>query len=158
MILKCIDYYHTPHVLQPLEIELYINRSMLTFMWQPRYTCLIFHKRPPTDAISEGRFVYHGVRSKIATVGNALKGYQCSGLYPYNPSVLSGDEFLPSTAPVGIQNLSNQQQYHQSSAEIFTASVSPVGSSQKDITFWGKHIKCINTSQKAREEARTPSS
>jgi hypothetical protein len=68
---------------------------------KPWHTCIIIHRHPSTNPTAEVCVLHHN-----AAVDNALKGFKCTGLYPYNYKATSGDKFLPSTHDTKtIQNL-----------------------------------------------------
>ncbi|XP_063216743.1 uncharacterized protein LOC134527745 [Bacillus rossius redtenbacheri] len=105
--LKCLKYCreneiehlclppHTTHVLQPLDRTLF--KPLKTFYHQEATT--FFHNNS-TQSITKSDFgkIFTAAWNKAASHGNATKGFQCTGLYPFNPQAISMDKFLPSVA------------------------------------------------------------
>lgn len=105
--LKCLNYCtdneiellclppHTTHVLQPLDRTLF--KPLKTFYHQEATT---FIHNNPAQSITKSDFgkVFTAAWNKAASHGNATKGFQCTGLYPFNPKVIPMDKFLPSAA------------------------------------------------------------
>ena len=90
---------HTSHKLQPLDLTVFgplkkaYSNECSTFMRQHPH-----QKITPYDVAE----IFNSAFVKIATIGNSQKGFQISGIWPYNPNIFSQEDFLPSTNPAAI--------------------------------------------------------
>jgi hypothetical protein len=84
---------HTTHALQPLDRTVY--KPLNSYYHQEATAYMHNH---PQASINKSNFerLFSAAWSKSATVGNAVKGFRCTGLYPYNPNAISDRKFLPS--------------------------------------------------------------
>jgi hypothetical protein len=84
---------HTAYALQPLDRTVY---KPLNSYYHQEATAYM-HNRPQAfiNKSNSGR-LFSAVWSKSATVGNAVKGFRCTGLYSYNTNAISDEKFLPS--------------------------------------------------------------
>jgi hypothetical protein len=103
--LKCLDYFrdngiemlclppHTTHVLQPLDRTVF--KPIKTCYHQAEKN---FLHNNPNAVITKFQFGKHFSEAwnKGATVGNAAKGFECTGMFPLKPSAIPDDKFLPS--------------------------------------------------------------
>ena len=66
---------------------------------------------------------------KVASVENARKGFECTGIYPFNPSVFDESEFLPSTVTQTLEegeNLEVEQEDHsETESQCWNSEIKP---------------------------------
>lgn len=84
---------HTTHVLQPLDRTVF--KPLKTYYHHETNS---FVHTNPTASIT--KFVFGGIFNaawrKGATVGNAVKGFECTGINPFHPNKIPPERFLPS--------------------------------------------------------------
>lgn len=104
--LQCLEYCmeheieliclppHTTHVLQPLDRTVF--KPLKTYYHHETNS---FVHTNPTASITKFVFgrIFSAAWRKGATVGNAVKGFECTGIYPFHPNKISPEKFLPST-------------------------------------------------------------
>lgn len=84
---------HTTHVLQPLDRAVF--KPLKTFYNQ---SATMYIRNHPSNSITKLNFgkIFNEAWNKTATVGNAVKGFQCTGIFPLNPNIIPKEKFLPS--------------------------------------------------------------
>lgn len=123
--LQCLEYCaqheiellclppHTTHVLQPLDRTVF--KPLKTYYHHETNS---FVHSNPTASIT--KFVFGGIFNsawrKGATVGNAVKGFECTGIYPFNSDKISTEKFLPS-ANFEDKMPTNDQNEHEAQNE-----------------------------------------
>lgn len=116
--LKCLDFCreneiemlclppHTTHALQPLDRTVF--KPVKTFYHQE--ATHFIHNNPSTS-LKKFHFgkLFSAAWKKGATCHSAVKGFECTGIFPFNPSSISDEKFSPSlhfldtSAPTEIQ-------------------------------------------------------
>ena len=83
---------HTTHALQPLDRAVF---KPLKSFYHKQATNFI--QSSPNSSISKFNFgkLFSEAWRKGATIGNAVKGFECTGIYPFNPSAIPEHKFLP---------------------------------------------------------------
>lgn len=83
---------HTSHRIQPLDVVFYgplkkaINREIDLHMKTRQYERVTQYDLAAIFKAAYGR---------VASVEKAEKGFQCTGIYPFNPNVFSEEDFVP---------------------------------------------------------------
>ena len=84
---------HATHILQPLDRTVF--KPLKSFYHKEATNFMHNH---PSSSITKLHFgkIFSSAWSKAATVGVASKGFQCTGIYPFDPSAIPEHKFLPS--------------------------------------------------------------
>lgn len=100
---------HTSHRLQPLDLTIFgpLKRAYSN-------ECSIFMRQHPHKKITpyDVAEIFNLAFVKIASIDKAQKGFQISGIWPYNPNVFGEDDFLPATVSsknIVTDNLTDSQ-------------------------------------------------
>jgi len=120
LILKGFAFHHTPQVSCSPLIELNTNHWMLTVTRKPWHTCIIIHKHPSTNRISEGFLLHYGVKVQqlvmLWTDSNALNF--TSTVLVFFQMIIPFPQLITrwtiqNMRPVVLQLLCEQQRNHQ---------------------------------------------
>lgn len=84
---------HGSHKIQPLDVVFF---GPLKVLYSAE--CDTWQVSNPGRAISQYQVarIFRGAYEKAATVEKATKGFQCTGIWPFDPAVFSEVDFLPS--------------------------------------------------------------
>jgi len=86
---------HSSHMMQPLDVTFF--GPFKTYYSQACDNWMVNHPGRPITECQTG-FLVKQAYDRAATVGIAVKGFQETGIWPYNPSVFTATHFAPSLA------------------------------------------------------------
>ena len=92
IILVCLPS-HTTKYLQPLDRSVY--KSLKSNF---QNVTNLFKRRNPELSITKYRFgaLFNAAWERSATIANATSGFRASGIYPFDPSAIPNEAYLPS--------------------------------------------------------------
>lgn len=135
---------HTSHKLQPLDLTVFgplkkaYSNECSTFMRQNPH-----QKITPYDVAE----IFNKAFVKIATIEKAQKGFQVSGICPYNPSIFSQDDFLPAVVPLTtlVTDDNEEGSIQDSNVDASTDIAQPQNARETDVIDFGASTSKAST-------------
>ena len=85
---------HTSHRLQPLDLTFFGPLKAMYNRQVDKWMLSNPGKRVTDYELCE---IFSPAYQQVASIDKAVKGFQCSGIMPYNPDVFSDEDFAPAT-------------------------------------------------------------
>ena len=122
---------HTTHALQPLDRAVF--KPMKTFYHEAANSHIVNQPDATINKFVFGK-IFTEAWNKSATPAYATKGFQCTGLFPYNPNVIPDDKYLPSLHFCEDNSFPNPDNSLAYSSPLKSSTSSPITPSATPIT------------------------